>query len=612
MNQNVQIPLEANSELCIQLESGGTSVWTIDNLISYGGSCIVYRATQMSGRFAGRKGIVKEFYPQSLSSISRQGGALVIPEEDKAEFEQKREHFFDGFSYREQFSALDSDHAMALPHIFGEANNTWYAVSDENTGCTLSDFDRRELSLNRAAQIVYSLCSAIGTLHERGYLYLDAKPDNANVYSLGLEGGSLGSDHIRLFDYDTVQSKKKLREAKYSTYSDGWAPPEQKAWRVKDISERTDIYSLGAVFFWLLTGRKPVGDTYTDESTENDIKRIKEHTFDWRKLPLCSDTSDGVISLLQRIFEKTLSTTVSARYDSVAKMKSDLSELINRTGGNLCTERLILRTHAQLASAIAESQRQNEAKIEKLREEVGKVVDSFADDRRRIFDTAHGKGPTGSQISYKAVHVASYGDLIAKGYTPLSIAESLVRNDYSLYPGQVVENEGTPEQWSQYLSSYPDTFRYIINQDNEIVGNWSFLAVSEEIHHKKLRSGELQETTFSTDETEFLLFEGEYIGYILNMSMNLGYNSFENINLLFRSFVEQILSFAHSGIFFKSWYVNVFRKDHEAMYKRMGFKYLIDNKSFGKVYEMTCCPYPKNTIFYNNKELRTLYEEHFQ
>ena len=85
--------------------------------------------------------------------------------------------------------------------------------------------------------------------------------------------------------------------------------------RLKDISERTDIYSLGAVFFWLLAGRKPVGDTNTDESTVNDIKQIKEQTFDWRKLPLCTDASDGVIKLLQRIFEKTLSTTVSARYD---------------------------------------------------------------------------------------------------------------------------------------------------------------------------------------------------------------------------------------------------------------------------------------------------------
>ena len=347
MDQNVQIPLESNTGLCIQLESGGTSVWTIEKVIGYGGSSVVYRATQKSGRFAGRTGIVKEFYPQSLSRISRESGALIIPEEDKAEFESKKEHFFEGFSSREQFSVLDSDHAMALPHIFGEANNTWYAVSDENTGCTLSDFDRRELSLNRAAQIMYSLCSAIGALHERGYLYLDLKPDNINIYSLD------GREHIRLFDFDTVQSKKKLREAKYSTYSDGWAPPEQKAWRVKDISERTDIYSLGAVFFWLLTGRKPVGDTYGDESTDNDIKRIKEETFDWRQFPLCADASDGVIELVQRIFRKTLNTA-STRYDSVAKMKGDLSELINRTGGNPAVERILLEAKEDLSDTITE------------------------------------------------------------------------------------------------------------------------------------------------------------------------------------------------------------------------------------------------------------------
>ncbi|MBR0341437.1 MAG: hypothetical protein IJH64_04225, partial [Oscillospiraceae bacterium] len=236
--------------------------------------------------------------------------------------------------------ALDSDHAMALPHIFGEANNTWYAVSDENTGCTLSDFDRRELSLNRAAQIMYSLCSAIGALHERGYLYLDIKPDNINVYSLD------GREHVRLFDFDTVQKKSDLRKAKYSTYSDGWAPSEQKNWLAKSISERTDIYSLGAVFFWLLTGRKPVGDTYTDENTENDVERIKECRFDWRQFPLCEDASDGVIELLQRIFRKTLNTA-STRYESVAKMQLDLKDLISRTGGNPAVEKILLQAKTE-------------------------------------------------------------------------------------------------------------------------------------------------------------------------------------------------------------------------------------------------------------------------
>ena len=64
-------------------------------------------------------------------------------------------------------------------------------------------------------------------------------------------------------------------------------------------------------------------------------------------------------------------------------------------------------------------------------------------------------------------------------------------------------------------------------------------------------------------------------------------------------------------IFFKAWYVNVFRRDHEAMFKRMGFHFLVNNKTFGKLYELKCDPFPENALFCRREELRKRYEEHF-
>ena len=218
------------------------------------------------------------------------------------------------------------------------------------------------------------------------------------------------------------------------------------------------------------------------------------------------------------------------------------------------------------------------------------------------------------------MRIASYDDLVASGYTALDIAMRLVENDYKLYPGMPVENEGSPEQWAGYLSTYPETFRYLINSKNEIIGNWSFLAVSEELHEKKLAAGELLEQSFSLDETEYLLFPGDYIGYLLNLSINDGYNNMKNLNLLLSAFADQILTFAKAGIFFKSWYVNVFRKDHEAMYRKLGFKYLMDNKSFGKLYYLNCQPSgnsieqkkeSENPIIRMNNKLMEIYCEHY-
>ena len=116
------------------------------------------------------------------------------------------------------------------------------------------------------------------------------------------------------------------------------------------------------------------------------------------------------------------------------------------------------------------------------------------------------------------------------------------------------------------------------------------------------------------------MFPGDYIGYLLNLSVNIGYNNPANLNMLLTALAEQMLAFAEDGIFFKAWYVNVFRKDHEAMYRRLGFSYLLDNKSFGKVYFMDCSTTqpevkgkqnPKNGLFITNTRLMELYHEHF-
>ena len=210
------------------------------------------------------------------------------------------------------------------------------------------------------------------------------------------------------------------------------------------------------------------------------------------------------------------------------------------------------------------------------------------------------------------LRLASVEDLMALGYTAYEIVERLVENDKRLYPEIGEENEGDASVWAEYLSSYPDTFRYIVDENNNIVGNWSFLAVSEEEHGELLRSGALLESSFSVDNTDFLFFEGDYLGYILNLSLNEGFATLANYQLLFDSFSEQMLAFAERGIFFKEWYVNVFRRDHAAMYKRMGFRHLCKNKVVGDLYAANVSSLSKGKLFATNARLCELYEAHFE
>jgi len=208
--------------------------------------------------------------------------------------------------------------------------------------------------------------------------------------------------------------------------------------------------------------------------------------------------------------------------------------------------------------------------------------------------------------------IATYEELIEAGYDALSIAERLVENDANLYPGIELPNAGTPEQWAKRLMIYPETFRYLVDRDNTIVGNWSFLGLSEDVDSEKLAKGELSEESFTIDNTEYLRFPGDYIGYLLNFSANKGYDSPKNIKLLFDALCDQLLAYAEDGIFFREWYVNVFREEHEVMYRRMGFAYSSDHVHFGKMYKLDCKPFPPKSLFLKNKKLKEIYDEHYQ
>ena len=199
--------------------------------------------------------------------------------------------------------------------------------------------------------------------------------------------------------------------------------------------------------------------------------------------------------------------------------------------------------------------------------------------------------------------------LFAKGMTPLSIAERLVKNDLDLYADITELNEGSPEQWADFIENCPDNFSYLVNDNDEIVGDWSIVALDEETYARAV-NGETVESEFTLDSTEYICFPGEYNGYLLNMSLNMEYKTLENNLKLVDSFFARLESFAKNGIFFKRFCVNVFRRDQQAFYKNFGFTYKCDNRELGKLYEIELLPYPKSALFEKRDVLKKLYEDH--
>ena len=204
--------------------------------------------------------------------------------------------------------------------------------------------------------------------------------------------------------------------------------------------------------------------------------------------------------------------------------------------------------------------------------------------------------------------MVKFKELIDMGYTASKIATQLVENDYINCNGIDENNEGTAEQWEDFLRDNSDTFQYLINNEKKIVGDWSIVALTNEAYEDAKR-GELLESDISGENTELICFPGEYNGYILTFSLLPEYRNMENYNLIIDSFFKQIEEYSEHGIFFKHWCINVFGKEVEALVKRLGFTYVCNNKVFGKIYTCNFDPLPNISIIKKYHRLIKNYEE---
>ncbi len=142
-----------------------------------------------------------------------------------------------------------------LPSIFDhfEENGRWYLVMSFIEGETLADYvshaQGRKLSLEEALQIGIQLCTVLGYLHNQqpAIIFRDLKP--ANIMRMP-------DGHIYLIDFGIARHFKPGQANDTASYgSAGYAPPEQ--YGKAQTTERSDIYSLGATLYELISGYDP-------------------------------------------------------------------------------------------------------------------------------------------------------------------------------------------------------------------------------------------------------------------------------------------------------------------------------------------------------------------
>lgn len=209
----------------------------------------------------------------------------------------------------EAAAGLQHPNIVAI-HEIGEHEGQHYFSMDYVEGADLAEVAREGfLPAERAARYLKVIAEAIHYAHQRGVLHRDLKPSNVLIDEL---------DQPRITDFGLAKQLKgdsELTATGHVLGSPSFMPPEQADARRGSIGPHSDVYSLGALFYHLLTGRPP----FVAATIEEALRQLLEQD------PVPPRLLNGSVPRdLETICLKCLNKEPARRYPSALALAQDL------------------------------------------------------------------------------------------------------------------------------------------------------------------------------------------------------------------------------------------------------------------------------------------------
>ncbi len=216
-------------------------------------------------------------------------------------------------------AALRSPHTIEV-YDFGEADDgsVYYAME------LLDGIDVRTLVKRfgpvppaRAVHLLQQVCCSLAEAHSRGLLHRDIKPSNVQVCRLGVE-----VDVVKVLDFGLVKDLFGGLMQGATITLDGVAPgtpaymAPEAALGSAAVDARADLYSVGCLAYWMLTGRHVFDD---DGEIPTRLRRVYEDP-----IPPSRFTHTDVPEALERIVLRCLARDQDDRYPDVAALLAAL------------------------------------------------------------------------------------------------------------------------------------------------------------------------------------------------------------------------------------------------------------------------------------------------
>ena len=223
--------------------------YSIIRVLGQGGFGITYEAEQVSLR---RKVAVKEFFMKDSCERDGSTSHVTVPTASNRELVSKFKEKF--IREARMIAGLDHEHIVKIHDVF-EENGTAYYVMEYLGGGSLDRKirDKGAMSESDALGYIRQVADALSYLHSQNILHFDVKPSNVLIGKNG---------NAKLIDFGISKHYDETGVQTSSTpvgISKGYAPLEQyqQGSDIKTFTPATDIYSLGATLYALLTGTNP-------------------------------------------------------------------------------------------------------------------------------------------------------------------------------------------------------------------------------------------------------------------------------------------------------------------------------------------------------------------
>lgn len=216
--------------------------------------------------------------------------------------------------FRQEAAAAANLQSPYIVNVYdwGHDLGTYFIVMEYVRGSDLKSAIKQRGAINqrKVAEIASQVCQALNVAHSQDIVHRDIKPQNIMIQPDG---------NVKVMDFGIARAKNSLNEKTGNVLGTAhYISPEQA--QGFDLTNATDIYSLGVVMYEAVTGKLPFDGP---DAVSVALMQVKDQPM------LPRDINPEVDEALQSIILKAMSKDVNARFATANDMRKALNDYLS-------------------------------------------------------------------------------------------------------------------------------------------------------------------------------------------------------------------------------------------------------------------------------------------